>query len=286
MGSQTRTLRQMAACTAIILGLAGCSNNDSKPAPISSVGGQGNSSSRGGMLATAPSNISSSGDAPITTRDGRIVYNRSYNAIPKGSYGGSTYTVKRGDTLFYIAWITGSDYRELAQRNNVPEPYSLNVGQVLQVSDGSSAPVSSGSAGGGRMLAGGTGSGGGMLAPSDATRGGVPQPPSMTQIQTTQVDSQSTNAYCGNLGKQNVGKMLPSTGAAVTAPVTVPAVVESSAPAVGSWRWPTEGKVIDSFSASEETKGLISLALVGNRSWRPLQGVLFMRATLYAGTVI
>ncbi|MGG2143363.1 murein hydrolase activator NlpD [Symbiopectobacterium sp. RP] len=276
MGSQTRTLRQMAACTAIILGLAGCANNDSKPAPISSVGGQGNSSSRGGVLATAPSNISSSGDAPITTRYGRIVYNRSYNAIPKGSYGGSTYMVKRGDTLFYIAWITGSDYRELAQRNNVPEPYSLNVGQVLQVSDGSSAPVSSGLAGGGRMLAGGTGDG--MLAPSDATRGDVPQPPSMTQIQTTQVDSRSTNAYSGNSGKQNVGKMLPSTGAAVTAS----AVVESSAPAVGSWRWPTEGKVIDSFSASEGGNKGIDIA--GTRG-QPIMATASGRV-VYAGNAL
>ncbi|QZN94900.1 murein hydrolase activator NlpD [Symbiopectobacterium purcellii] len=283
MGSQTRTLRQIAACTAIILGLAGCTNNDSKPAPISSVGGQGNSSSRGGMLATAPSTISSSGDAPITTRDGRIVYNRSYNAIPKGSYGGSTYTVKRGDTLFYIAWITGSDYRELAQRNNVAEPYSLNVGQVLQVSDGSSAPVSSGSTGGGGMLAGSAGSSsGGMLAPSDATRGGVPQPPSMTQIQTTQVDSQSTNAYSGNSGKQNVGKMLPSTGAAVTAPVTAPAAVESSAPAVGSWRWPTEGKVIDSFSASEGGNKGIDIA--GTRG-QPIMATASGRV-VYAGNAL
>ncbi|MGL9760417.1 MAG: murein hydrolase activator NlpD [Symbiopectobacterium sp.] len=265
MGSQTRTLRQIAAwrqiaaCTAIILGLAGCSNNDSKPpAPINSVGDQSNSSSRGGMLATTPSNVlSSSSDAPITTRDGRIVYNRSYNAIPKGSYGGSTYTVKRGDTLFYIAWITGSDYRELAQRNNMPEPYTLNVGQVLQVSDGFSASVSSGSASNGHMLVGGTGTGsngGSMLAPSDATRGGVPQLPSMTQIQTTQTDSQSTNAYSQNSGKQNVGKikMLPSTEADITTPVTAApsASLGSSAPAVGSWRWPTtEGKVIDSFSA-------------------------------------
>ncbi|MGL9735224.1 MAG: murein hydrolase activator NlpD [Symbiopectobacterium sp.] len=281
MGSQTRTLRQLAACMAIILGL-GCSNHESKPAPISSVGGQGNSSRRSGMLATAPSNISSSGNAPITTRDVRIVYNRSYNAIPKGSYGGSTYTVKRGDTMFYIAWITGSDYRELAQRNNVPEPYSLNVGQVLQVSDGSSSPVSNGSTGGGRMLAGGTGSIGGMLAPSDAMRGGVPQPPSMTKIQTTQVDSQSTNAYSGNLGKQNVGKMLPSTGAAVTAPVIAPAAVKSSAPAVGSWRWPTEGKVIDSFSASEgENKGI---DIAGTRG-QPVMATASGRV-VYAGNAL
>lgn len=42
---------------------------------------------------------------PVQTVNGRIVYNRKYGDIPKGSYtGGSTYTVKRGDTLFYIAW--------------------------------------------------------------------------------------------------------------------------------------------------------------------------------------
>lgn len=59
----------------------------------------------------------------VQTENGRIVYNRKYGNIPKGSYtGGSTYTVKRGDTLFYIAWITGNDFRDLAQRNSVPGP--------------------------------------------------------------------------------------------------------------------------------------------------------------------
>ena len=237
MGSRTIKLRQVAACTLVILGLAGCSNNSGKSAPISSVNGKTGGS--GGML-SAPS--STSGDATLATRDGRIVYNRSYGNIPKGSYGGgSTYTVKRGDTLFYIAWITGNDYRELAQRNNIPEPYSLNVGQTIRVGDGASGTATTGT--------------GGMLAASDATRGGVPQPPSTTQIQTTQVDSPSTNAYSGNSGKQNVGKMLPTAGAASTTPATAPASVASSttasSAAVGSWRWPTEGKVIDSFSASE-----------------------------------
>ena len=59
-------------------------------------------------------------EQPVQTENGRIVYNRKYGNIPKGSYtGGSTYTVKRGDTLFYIARITGNDFRDLAQRNNV-----------------------------------------------------------------------------------------------------------------------------------------------------------------------
>jgi murein DD-endopeptidase MepM/ murein hydrolase activator NlpD len=79
---------------------------------------------------------------PVQTVNGKIVYNRKYGDIPKGSYtGGSTYTVKRGDTLFYIAWVTGNDFRDLAQRNNVPAPYGLNVGQVLQVGNASGQPI-------------------------------------------------------------------------------------------------------------------------------------------------
>ncbi|SUH35329.1 lipoprotein NlpD [Salmonella enterica subsp. enterica] len=69
---------------------------------------------------------------------GESYTNRQYGNIPKGSYtGGSTYTVKKGDTLFYIAWITGNDFRDLAQRNSISAPYSLNVGQTLQVGNAS-----------------------------------------------------------------------------------------------------------------------------------------------------
>lgn len=225
------TLRRVAVCTMVSLWLAGCSNNASTSAPISSVDG-------GGAGAAASSNAGAQ-----VGSEGHIVYNRSYTSIPKGSYSGNTYTVKRGDTLFYIAWITGNDYRDLAQRNNIPVPYSLNVGQNIQLGNGSA-----------------TGNGG-MLAATDATSGGVPKPPSTSQIQTATVDSQSTNAYSDNSGKQNVGKMLPAAGAVAattaTAPVTAPVVappvsstVSNSAP-VSTWRWPTDGKIIDNFSSSE-----------------------------------
>ncbi|CAI0925413.1 murein hydrolase activator NlpD [Serratia ficaria] len=225
------TLRRVAVCTMVSLWLAGCTNDASTSAPISSVGGGGG--------AAASGNAGAQQGSP----EGRIVYNRSYESIPKGSYNGNTYTVKRGDTLFYIAWITGNDFRDLAQRNNIPEPYSLNVGQSIQLGNGSAN------------------GNGGMLAATDATKGGVPQPPSSTQIQTATVDSPSTNAYSDNSGKQNVGKMLPAAGTAAVgtaaAPVTAPAAappvsstVSNSAP-VSAWRWPTDGKIIDNFSSSE-----------------------------------
>jgi lipoprotein NlpD len=206
--------------------------------------------------------------------EGHIVYNRSYTSIPKGSYSGNTYTVKRGDTLFYIAWITGNDYRDLAQRNNIPEPYSLNVGQNIQLGNGSA-----------------TGNGG-MLAATDATSGGVPKPPSTSQIQTATVDSQSTNAYSDNSGKQNVGKMLPAAGAVAattaTAPVTAPVVappvsstVSNSAP-VSTWRWPTDGKIIDNFSSSEGGNKGIDIA--GSRG-QPILATADGRV-VYAGNAL
>ncbi|WON78972.1 murein hydrolase activator NlpD [Serratia sp. UGAL515B_01] len=219
------TLGRVAVCTVLSLWLAGCSNNNSTSAPISSVGSGGNDA------------------ATVSSNAGRIVYNRSYSEIPKGSYSGNTYTVKRGDTLFYIAWITGNDFRDLAQRNNIPQPYNLEVGQTIKIGNGSA------------------GSSGGMLASTNSSNGTVPKPPSSHQIQTTTVDSQSTNAYSGNSGKQNVGKMLPSSGAVVTgsaaAPVTAPAAAPpvsstaSNSTPVSSWRWPTDGKIIDNFSSSE-----------------------------------
>lgn len=72
-------------------------------------------------------------DKIITTQSNTITYNRNYDNLPKGGYKGNKYTVKHGDTLYYIAWITGNDTRALAAKNNLVAPYELNVGQVLDV---------------------------------------------------------------------------------------------------------------------------------------------------------
>ncbi|PKH20023.1 murein hydrolase activator NlpD [Enterobacterales bacterium CwR94] len=277
-GSPILKLRRIATLSLVSFWLAGCAS-DHTQAPISSVNGGGNSggmlrggnSASSGGVPTAPPMSNSAGlpsrpvignaapvnsgnvvpannpamnSAPVqnvVTENGRIVYNRSYNDIPKGSYsGGDTYTVKRGDTLFYIAWITGNDFRDLAQRNNVPAPYSLNVGQTLSISNGAGTPITGGNA----------------ITAADASQAGVTPPPSSTKIQQGAVARQPVITYSEDSGSSNNGKMLPSSGTTVattTAPVTVPTVsstTNSSTP-VGSWRWPTDGKIIDNFSASE-----------------------------------
>ena len=49
---------------------------------------------------------------------------------------GSTYTVKRGDTLYSIATRHRMDYRELARLNGIGRDYTIHPGQVLRLSAG------------------------------------------------------------------------------------------------------------------------------------------------------
>lgn len=62
-------------------------------------------------------------EQPVQMENGRIVYNRQYGNIPKGSYtGGSTYTVKKGDTLLHRP-----DYRERFPRSGPEKQYFCPV---------------------------------------------------------------------------------------------------------------------------------------------------------------
>lgn len=216
----------------------------------SSVGSTGGSSQNTTAMDTSRPNISNEGSSttPAATAQNsgnpfqggpvagssaaasgeRIVYNRRYSDIPKGSYnGGSTYTVSRGDTLFYIAWITGNDYRELAQRNNVSEPYALTVGQTLNVGNG----VNNGT----------------VTASNTSTTSS----PSATQNRTTGVDSQNSGAYT-DTSKQNVDKTLPASQPTAGSTTSASTGTAASSNVSGvRWRWPTEGKVVDNFSTSE-----------------------------------
>ncbi|HDG7753094.1 MULTISPECIES: murein hydrolase activator NlpD [Klebsiella] len=270
-GSTKFTVSRIAALSLVSLWLAGCTNTNNPPAPVSSAGGAASSSTNSGMLITPPSSgVKSAPQAqpiqpvqtqtiqpqpmaqePVQTVNGKIVYNRKYGDIPKGSYtGGSTYTVKRGDTLFYIAWVTGNDFRDLAQRNNVPAPYALNVGQVLQVGNASGQPITGENA---------------VSQASARASGGATATTTSAQKSTAVVASQPTITYSESSGEQSATKMLPNnkpatTTSTVVAPVTASTTVSTTQPTasststsspISSWRWPTDGKVIENFSGAE-----------------------------------
>ena len=62
----------------------------------------------------------------------------------------ATYTVKRGDTLYAIAYRHGLDYREVARWNGIGRDYTIRPGQVLKLGASSRAPTPSRPAGSSR----------------------------------------------------------------------------------------------------------------------------------------
>ena len=51
----------------------------------------------------------------------------------------TTYTVKKGDTLYSIGLDFGYDYKEIAQNNNISPPYTIHIDQQLKIKGNSPA---------------------------------------------------------------------------------------------------------------------------------------------------
>lgn len=59
----------------------------------------------------------------------------------KKSFTGQYYTVKKGDTLFTISWLTGQDYRDIAKFNHIPAPYNIYPGQRLSLNKSTNSNI-------------------------------------------------------------------------------------------------------------------------------------------------
>ncbi|GLX81765.1 peptidoglycan DD-metalloendopeptidase family protein [Thalassotalea eurytherma] len=91
-----------------LLLLAGCSSKPQKPAPV----------------------VDIQGHAPIT--------NKSKNTLQQ-----SEYLVKKGETLYAIAWRANVNVKTLASWNNITAPYHIYPGQKLSLSKAISKPKNS-----------------------------------------------------------------------------------------------------------------------------------------------
>jgi len=76
-----------------------------------------------------------SGKAPVVDRS-HAAKQRQYSPVTSGHY-----VVKRGDTLYSIAFRFGWDWKALAARNGIRAPYVIMPGQVIRFSATSKAPV-------------------------------------------------------------------------------------------------------------------------------------------------
>ena len=72
--------------------------------------------------------------APVTSVQGYKIELRSHINTP-------SYRVKKGETLYAIAWRSKQDFKFLAALNQIPDPYQIYPGQVLKLKGKIPAPV-------------------------------------------------------------------------------------------------------------------------------------------------
>jgi len=140
------------------------------------------------------------------------------------------HVVARGDTLFSIAFRYGWDWKALAARNNIPEPYTIRVGQAIRFdsrSDSTPAAVASTS------------------STSTSTSASTASPSGKFTITRRPANSPAAPATA-------------SQPAAQTAPAQTPAA--PAGPAPKGWAWPSNGVLIGKFSSNGSLNKGIDIA--------------------------
>jgi lipoprotein NlpD len=135
------------------------------------------------------------------------------------------YVVKRGDTLFSIAFRYGWDWKALAARNSIPDPYTIHVGQTIRF-DGRSS------------------SSGSVVAAA---------PQTTTSSTTSPSGSLKTTVISRPVGVVPV--VVPPVA---TTPATTPVI--AGVKSASGWAWPTNGILIGKFSSNGSLNKGIDIA--------------------------
>lgn len=146
------------------------------------------------------------------------------------------HTVSRSDTLYSIAWRYGMDYHELASINNIASPYTIRVGQKINLSSSST---------------GSTGAAVYTSTPGVEVRAIAENANAVTEV------SAVSEVSPGSSGKE---PLAPS-------PESVKPIVEHHveqtmvSPPSGSsrWQWPANGRITSGYSATDPMRKGIDL---------------------------
>lgn len=170
--------------------------------------------------------------APVTTLELRQNF---YSERNKGSLQAQQYTVRKGDTLYAIAFRAGLDVRKLAGINNIASPYIIYPGQTikLKLPSNQSRPF-----------------------PTTTAKTSVSKKPS-SQIKS----NSSVNSPKAVAPKKQTEYVQTTTNNKVTKP---PIKLANSA--LVQWQWPVKGKIVSGFSYQEQgNKGIDITGVEGSR---------------------
>jgi lipoprotein NlpD len=156
--------------------------------------------------------------APVTERYGASA-RKAAPVAPRTTPRGGDYTVRRGDTLYSIAWRYGRDYRELAAWNGIRPPYTIYVGQRLRTAPG-------------RL--------------STAARAPVREPAPVSADPARNTAPPAAPAPIP--GNRGITPPTASTSTSKPGPTAAPGPVEF--PRNVTWAWPVEGPLLNRFSDS------------------------------------
>jgi lipoprotein NlpD len=174
--------------------------------------------------------------APVEDRSlgSRHGYHRGADSRSSRAPAGS-YRVRKGDTLFSIAFRNGLDYRDLARANSIDPPYTIYVDQLIRL-DGRAIAASA-------------------ARPSRSSSSSLPRR-GAAQIRS---GSGSSSAVAATPSAPVTAAPRPSVApAAAREPESTR---ESAAASSGiSWRWPAEGQLVASFVTGDQTRQGINIA--------------------------
>ncbi len=148
----------------------------------------------------------------------------------------------RDDSLYTIAWRYGVDVQELARRNNIAPPYHLRAGQKIMLSDGDAATRLAES----RSVA----------TPRGVKIAAVQEDQPVVEVVST------TPAHTTPTTHSAVSEQRPSHTATPVSESAASTVAASSAVGSGTsgrWLWPTSGRVITLYSATDPLRKGIDL---------------------------
>ncbi|WNJ94344.1 peptidoglycan DD-metalloendopeptidase family protein [Vibrio ruber] len=175
----------------------------------------------------------------------------------RGSYRGSYYQVKKGDTLYFIAYLTDKNVEDLISYNHLSPPYTIYPGQKLHLWKPAYTPPSYGKSQSAAVSKNGIG-----IKGSDEVLTNVSLKDSKNkQISNNlenkydkvkkpsgkSIESSQSKGYGESEGKENVNSNLPTTNLAHTTKID-------------RWLWPTKGRVIRQFSAIDQGNKGIDIA--------------------------